>query len=134
MDTPAFGGGASTLNRDNAAHAREAKSNGRPLLTDLVARLDESNHLSATDRAALASEVVYKVRGQSTLRHTVMALYDALVNLQAQNSAPIVKRLERNRASTIQTIVRGGGALVASTTMSSQLSSRAARRLETVGT
>ena len=130
---PTPGSDAPQLARHNAACAFNAANRYEKVIDDLVARLVESHHFSARDRAVLASEAVYKVRGQSTLRHTAMGLYGALVQLQSQNPASILNTLDRNQVSTFQAITQGSGAELASSTMRSRLSSLTARRLKTVG-
>ena len=104
-----------------------------PMIDYLVARLNESYRLGARDRATLASEAAYGVRGQATLRHTAMGLYRALRCLQAQGPAEIVRTLEQKQASTIDAIMQEGGATIASTTKTSRLARLTAGRLKTVG-
>jgi glycosyltransferase involved in cell wall biosynthesis len=118
------------LGLDNPTGSVIATGWREPVIDHLVARPEESNQLSARDRAALAGEAVYKVRGQSTLRHTAMGLYGAVVQLQAQNPAEVMKTLERKQIATIQAITQGEAG-VASTR--SRLSGRTARHLDAAG-
>lgn len=103
------------------------------VIDDLVTSLDKSYRLSYSDRTVLASEAVYSVRGHSTLRHTAMGLYAALVCLQARDPSEIVKTLEQRKASTIEAIMKEGGVAVAPTTATGRRSSLTARRLKTLG-
>ena len=119
------------MSRDNAvgdSGSREA------IVKCLVGRLEHSDHLSARDRAVLASEAAYKVRGQSTLRNTAIGFYAALARLQDQDPARIVKTLDRNRVSTIQAITNPGEASpVTSATRGAKLSSLVARQVSDSG-
>ncbi len=126
-DEPAPGGDAHLLGRGNAVNRRH------PTMNDLVARLEDSHRLTARDREVLASEAVHKVRGQSTLRHTVMGLYGALAQLETQNPARIVKVLERSQATTFKAISQRADSRRAAETMRVRLSRTAARRLQSVG-
>ena len=121
----------SLISRDNAIGASGSRE---AIVEYLVGRLEHSDHLSARDRAALASEAAYKVRGQSTLRNTAIGFYAALARIQDQDPARIVKTLDRNRASTIQAITQPGEASpTTSATRAAKLSGSVARQLNTVG-
>ena len=99
----------------------------------LVACLEESYYLSAHDRAEWASRGVYTVRGQSTLRHTMMSLYGALVQLQTQNPTEFVKFLDRNRSETFRTLTQTESFEPVVTTGISRLGGFTARRIKTLG-
>jgi GT2 family glycosyltransferase len=120
---------------DTAAGAIDALGWHEAMVDYLFERLERSDRLSARDRAALASEAAYKVRGQSTLRHTAMGFYAALAQLQDQNPARILKTLDRSRVSTIQAITQPGGEASASipATRGGRFSKLVARRLNTAG-
>jgi GT2 family glycosyltransferase len=99
---------------------------------DLLAGFKGSIRLSARERAALGEAAAYRVRGSSTLRHTAMGLYEALIHLQDQNPARTVKMLERNQAALILAI-SGPGRVIASPLTKRPLSYRAAERVKAVG-
>ena len=82
----------------------------------------------------LASEAAYAVRSRCTLRHTAMGFYRALIQLQPQNNAGIVKMLELSQVSMNQTIIRDGRAAgIIPMPMTGRLGGVVARRLKTAG-
>jgi GT2 family glycosyltransferase len=131
---PAPGSHTPRLDRHTAAWAFDAAVRQEPVVDDLVARLEESHQLSAHDRAVLASEAAYAVRSRCTLRHTAMGFYRALIQLQPQNNAEIVKMLELSQVSMNQTIIRDGRAAgIIPMPMTGRLGGVVARRLKTAG-
>ena len=65
----------------------------------LAGLLDQTYSFSERDRDALATIGFYAIRGQFTLRHTAMGLYDALSHLQIRSPSKIIRRLEQRRSS-----------------------------------
>jgi GT2 family glycosyltransferase len=88
-------------------------------VVQMVGRLEESYQLSDHDRATLGHRGIYRIRAQSTLRHTAMALREALTHLQAQDPRAALLRL--------------GPMAVDSPKIWHRLSRLTARRVKTVG-
>jgi GT2 family glycosyltransferase len=111
------------------------------LTARLTAILDQCDGMSAQDRAAFGTTGFYAIRSRFTLRHTTMALYEALSHLQIRSPSKIVSRLEQRQPSVQAVSIDLGQSVAAAAvevapvrwTFRRRLSGLAARRVRAVG-